>query len=238
MKKNTISLNESDLHKIIAETINSVLSEAFNTNQYAYLSGAADKALADNKLKALTDPKWFKRKQRQAKLFGNAAAGHANRHNYSSINGHSLSNTGEEDYSYASEPNTSYTTNSITLDYNKDAQKKNKKVTGNDSPFVAQKRQYRPGYTKVGKETSWSASGTRGKEDGDVINPWDQDFIARNGMGMGKQQAELNRAYAEGAGKRQTKRTFQDIPAFDWRVDESVIDSVVNESIKKLLEEK
>ena len=44
MAKNVIKLNEEQLKKIVAESVKKVLNEAFTPQQYAYFTGAAQKA--------------------------------------------------------------------------------------------------------------------------------------------------------------------------------------------------
>ena len=54
MAKNVIKLNEEQLKKIVAESVKKVLNEAFTPQQYAYFTGAAQKAAKDNGGNALS----------------------------------------------------------------------------------------------------------------------------------------------------------------------------------------
>ena len=75
--KQLIRLTESDLHRIINESVNSILNEAFSDSQYAHLAGQANGALNSfgGKVKGFFNPKWKQRKKRQEKLFANQAVG-------------------------------------------------------------------------------------------------------------------------------------------------------------------
>lgn len=74
--KKIIRLTENDLHRIVKESVNNVLNEAYSDMQYAHLAGQANGALNSfgGRLKGLFNPKWRKRKERQMELFGNQAA--------------------------------------------------------------------------------------------------------------------------------------------------------------------
>ena len=75
--KQLIRLTESDLHRIINESVNSIINEAFSDSQYAHLAGQANGALNSfgGKVKGFFNPKWKQRKKRQEKLFANQAVG-------------------------------------------------------------------------------------------------------------------------------------------------------------------
>ena len=187
------------------------------------------------------NPQWKARKERQAKLFGNAAIGQADQNNYSQSNGIATTNTGEDIQAYTqNNSNAKYTNNFNRLDYSPEDQKKNFKLTGNNTPFVAKKHQTSPGFTKTadGKGMTWSDVGRKGEEHGKIVNPWSEDFRQENGKGMGKTLTYLNRAYNSGRGETKPNspayQNFRDIKPLKY---ESRLNQIVSESIAKILDD-
>ncbi len=73
--KRTIRLSESDLHRIVSESVKRIINEELTQQQYAHLAGQADGALStfDGKVKGFFNPKWKQRKERQRREFANAS---------------------------------------------------------------------------------------------------------------------------------------------------------------------
>ena len=77
MPNKLIRLTESDLHRIIKESVNNILNEVLDEpteHDDAYrLAGAAKGATETlgGKIKGMFNPKWKERKQRQYDLFAN-----------------------------------------------------------------------------------------------------------------------------------------------------------------------
>ena len=73
--KRVIRLTENDLHRIVKESVEQIINEAYSDTQYAHLAGQANGALNSfgGRLKGFFNPKWKQRKERQMKLFGNQA---------------------------------------------------------------------------------------------------------------------------------------------------------------------
>ena len=114
--KKVIRLTESDLHRIVKESVNRVLSEAYSDSQYAHLAGQASGALNSfgGRLRGMFDPKWKKRKERQMQKFANQATGKNYQYSNSSTNG-GENNLGRSNYNL---PNHDVTyTNGGTADY-------------------------------------------------------------------------------------------------------------------------
>ena len=68
MNKKLISLTESDLHKIVKESVNRVISEVLDTTdsiKYFYNSKGEKLNNPKSKIKGILDPKWKERKKRQ-----------------------------------------------------------------------------------------------------------------------------------------------------------------------------
>lgn len=72
---NKIILTESELRRIVKESVKHVLDEAYNNTQYANLAGQASGALDSfgGKVKGFFNPKWKQRKDRQLDKFAKAA---------------------------------------------------------------------------------------------------------------------------------------------------------------------
>ena len=72
---NKIILTESELRRIVKESVKHVLDEAYNNTQYANLAGQASGALDSfgGKVKGFFNPKWQQRKERQLNKFAKAA---------------------------------------------------------------------------------------------------------------------------------------------------------------------
>lgn len=75
--KRRIRLTESDLHRIVRESVERVINEAYSDSQYAHLAGQASGALNSfgGRLRGIFDPKWKNRKKRQMQKFANQATG-------------------------------------------------------------------------------------------------------------------------------------------------------------------
>lgn len=72
---NKIRLTEDALRRIVKESVERVLDEAYNNTQYANLAGQASGALDSfgGKVKGFFNPKWKQRKDRQLSKFAKAA---------------------------------------------------------------------------------------------------------------------------------------------------------------------
>lgn len=75
--KQRIVITESDLHRMIKESVQEVINEAYSDAQYAHLAGQAYGATNSlgGKIKGMFNPQWKKRKERQMKRFANQATG-------------------------------------------------------------------------------------------------------------------------------------------------------------------
>ena len=75
MAKRVIRLTESDLRRVINESVKRIISEDLTQQQYAHLAGQADGALSSfgGKVKGFFNPKWKQRKERQRREFSNAS---------------------------------------------------------------------------------------------------------------------------------------------------------------------
>ena len=209
--KRITRLTESDLHRIVRESVKRVLDEAYSDAQYAHLAGQANGALNSfgGRLKGMFNPQWKKRKERQMNKFADQAThdytyrysstkgGDNNFGNYVELPGHngSFSNGGTFDY--------------ISNDFNR---------TGNgNKPFELKRTNY---YERVGQDgkseyqdLSHNGETYSRKEFSDLRdsaypkmnkrqrNAWD-DVSDGNGT--------LNRAFEQGqeARKGRTIRTF------------------------------
>lgn len=71
----SVRVSEAQLHQIVKESVEQVLSEAYSDAQYAHLAGQANGALNSfgGKLKGMFNPKWKSRKERQMRQFANQA---------------------------------------------------------------------------------------------------------------------------------------------------------------------
>lgn len=71
-----VRLTENDIKTIVAEAVIEYLNEAYTGDQYAHLAGQANGAMSTlgGKIKGIFNPEWKKRKKRQEREFGRAAA--------------------------------------------------------------------------------------------------------------------------------------------------------------------
>lgn len=204
-----IRLTESDLHRIVKESVARILSEdveeAYNNAQYANLAGQANGARTSlgGRIKGLFNPKWAARKKRQEQLFGSTAGGN----NYAYQN--SLAqNGGMGDVStylelpghnatYSNGGQNDYMTNRF------DTQ------NGGENPYQMKRSQY-------STSGGYGSTRTPGRNDQQIYSPGDfrEDFIdgendtnARaDAIDFKAGNSTLNRAYAQGRNAARGKK--------------------------------
>ncbi len=194
MAKNIVKINEAQLKKIVAESVKKVLNEAFTPQQYAYFTGAAQKAAKDNGGNALSrtfNPKqkaYYDRKQRQMEKFGRAAVGQANGNNYvqdPNEKGENFQNA----ISYKKREG--YDTNDIRATYNPNSK--------GSTPFEMQRRQYNR--YQMAPNTARFADGKNNGQRvsySDLNNMKGDKVDAYDARGLEKRMTSLDKAYNKG----------------------------------------
>lgn len=220
MEKNVIRLNEEQLREMIAQ----IVTEAYNTGQYASLAGRAQATLDNNKMKATFNPKWAERKRRQAELFGNMAAGNSGAYRNSYSDGTQIP-VGQVQGS-------NYETDSVSPNYNG-----NNGTKKGESPFNYQRHQYnmdanmntvnrgtkdRETYSPD-QLTAMKKDGTFNKDSYDVFNLSTNNRYLDNNYRKGYDSVK----------KGTNSNDFKNIK--QWQVSESTLHQIVAESVKNAL---
>lgn len=205
-----IRLTESDLHRIVKESVARILSEdveeAYNNAQYANLAGQANGARTSlgGRIKGFFNPKWAARKKRQEQLFGSTAAGDNFSYQNSLVqNG----GTGDVDTNLDLPGHNATYSNGGQYDY---MTNRFNPQNGGEAPFQMRRNQF----TSTG-----GYNGTRipGRNDKQIYSPGEfkEDFIdntendinARaNAIDFKAGNSRLNRAYAQGRNAARGKK--------------------------------
>lgn len=194
-------INESQLRKLIAESVREALLEAYSDSQYAHLAGQASGALDSfgGKVKGFFNPEWKKRKQRQLKKFADQATGNP-------FNRYSSTEGGENNYGRSS-----YNLNDTDGYWSHDfiSNRYNPDLSDKDHPFVMQRSQGR--FDKDGNYAS-------GLRDDDVYSTKDMYNIANNdrksinrASNVTLGNSELNNNFRRGRDAAKGKKTTRNL---------------------------
>ena len=224
MGKKIIRLTESDLHRIVKESVERILSEdtdeAWNKGQLANLAGQANGATSTlgGKIKGLFNPKWAARKKRQEQLFGNTAAGNGYDYRNSVTDDNTIGNYDTSmdlpgnNYTYDNGGNSDWVGNTF-------------KAGNQENPF--QLRRYHNIYTPtrssdgrtIGQTSTPSVDDgrtySRSEFSDEFINPQTNPTAQNAAMDLRSGNSGLNRAYAQGRkaamGKKMTNTNGENL---------------------------
>ena len=206
--KQRIVITESDLHRMIKESVQEVINEAYSDAQYANLAGQAYGATNSlgGKIKGMFNPQWKKRKERQMKKFADQATGGVYSSQYAQ-NKNSENNGGDKRANYAGYSGKGPTYDYVSNKFNKD---------NKETPF-----EYRRSSYHYDKDAPFDKAFTKLNHDGEVLTSQDvldkrNEFLKNNNLDKNQEWTDvkdthsmLNRAFNDGKNSVKNKGKIQ-----------------------------